>query len=103
LDARPRSSGALGVQLAAARKLDGVVGVVVGEIASSEFPDVGSGFPCTKSLEEVLENRLGGLGVPVLYGLPLGHSKHLATLALGVTCTLDADARTLTVDESAVR
>jgi len=39
----------------------------------------------------------------VLYGLPLGHSKHIATLPLGVTCTLDADARVLTVDEPAVR
>jgi muramoyltetrapeptide carboxypeptidase len=91
------------VQLGAAGKLDGVAGVVVGEIASSEFPDVRTGFPRMKSLEEVLETRLGGLGVPVLYGLPLGHGKHLATLPLGVTCTLDADARTLTVDEPAVR
>jgi len=91
------------VQLAAAGKLEGVVGVVVGEIAKSEFPDIRSGFPRVKSLEEVLENRLGTLGVPVLYGLPLGHGKHIATIPLGVTCTLDADARTLTVDEPAVR
>ena len=91
------------VQLAAAGKLDGVAGVVVGEIANSEFPEARSGFPRLKSLEEVLENRLGGLGVPVLYGLPLGHGTHVATLPLGVTCTLDADVRTLTVDEPAVR
>src|SRR5262249_4836173 len=81
------------VQLRAAGKLDGVVAVLVGEIAKSEFPDIRSGFPRMKSLEEVLENRLGDLGVPVLYGLPLGHGKHLATIPLGVTCTLDADAR----------
>jgi muramoyltetrapeptide carboxypeptidase len=91
------------VQLRAARKLEGVAGVVVGEIAKSDFPEIRSGFPRVKSIEEVLENRLGSLGVPVLYGLPLGHGKHLATLPLGVTCTLDADARTLTVDEPAVR
>jgi muramoyltetrapeptide carboxypeptidase len=91
------------VQLRSAGKLDGVLGVAVGEIAKSEFPDVRSGFPRTKSLEEVLENRLAPLGVPVLYGLPLGHGNHLATLPLGVTCTLDADARTLAVDEPAVR
>jgi muramoyltetrapeptide carboxypeptidase len=90
-------------QLAAAGKLDGVVGIVAGEFASSDFPELRSGFPRVKSIEEVLENRLGPLGVPVLYGLPLGHGKHLATLPLGVTCTLDADARTLTVDEPAVR
>jgi len=51
----------------------------------------------------VLEHRLGPLGVPVLYGHPLGHGRHLATLPLGVRYTLDADARTLTVDEPAVR
>ena len=32
-----------------------------------------------------------------------GHTKHLAALPLGVTCTLDADAKTLTVDEPALR
>jgi len=90
-------------QLAAAGKLDGVVGVVAGEFASSDFPELRSDFPRVKSIEEVLENRFGQLGVPVLYGLPLGHGKHLATLPLGVACTLDADARTLTVDEPPVR
>ena len=34
----------------------------------------------------------GTVGVPAIYGLPLG-----------VTCTLDADAKTLTVDEPALR
>jgi muramoyltetrapeptide carboxypeptidase len=91
------------VQLLAAGKLDGVAGVVVGELADCDFPDARSGFPRVKSIEEVLEVRLGGLGVPVLHGLPLGHGKHLATLPLGVTCTLDADERTLTVDEPAAR
>ena len=91
------------VQLAAAGKLDRVVGVLVGEIAKSEYPDLRSGFPRIKSIEDVLEARLGGLGVPVLYGLPLGHGKHLATMPLGVMCTLDAGARTVTVDERAVR
>jgi muramoyltetrapeptide carboxypeptidase len=91
------------VQLKAAGKLDGVAGVVVGELAGSEFPELRTGFPRVKSIEDVLEHRLGALGIPVLHGLPLGHGRHLATLPLGVTCTLDADARTLTVDEPAVR
>ena len=39
----------------------------------------------------------------MLYGLPIGHARHLATLPLGVTATLDADARTLTVDRPALR
>jgi len=38
----------------------------------------------------------------VLYKLPLGHGKHLATIPLGVTATLDAGARTLTIEEPGV-
>jgi muramoyltetrapeptide carboxypeptidase LdcA involved in peptidoglycan recycling len=37
-----------------------------------------------------------------LYKLPLGHGKHLAALPLGVTATLDADQRTLTIDQQAL-
>ncbi len=40
--------------------------------------------------------------MPILYGLPLGHGATLATLPLGVEATLDADARTLTIDQPAV-
>jgi muramoyltetrapeptide carboxypeptidase len=82
-------------------KLDGVRGIVVGELAGCEWYDWTSA-PRSKTLEEVLEARLGSLGVPVLYGLPLGHGEAIATLPLGVDATLDADARSLTVDEPAL-
>ena len=59
--------------------------------------------PRSKTLEDVLDDRLGGLGIPVLYGLPLGHGASLATLPLGVEATVDADALTLTIDEPALR
>ena len=89
----------------AAGKLDGVVGVVVGDMEKCDWGDLRpvSDWARSRSIEDVLEERLEPLGVPVLYGLPLGHGKHLAALPLGVTCTLDADARTLTVDEPALR
>jgi muramoyltetrapeptide carboxypeptidase len=93
------------VQLAHAGKLEQVVGVVVGQMEKCDWGDLRpvSDWARSRSLEDVLEERLGSLGVPVLYGLPLGHTKHLAALPLGVTCTLDADARTLTVEEPALR
>jgi muramoyltetrapeptide carboxypeptidase len=93
------------LQLAQAGKLDGVAGVVVGQMEKCDWGDLRqvSDWARSRSLEDVLEERLEALGVPVLYGLPLGHGKHLAALPLGVTCTLDADARTLTVDEPALR
>jgi len=83
-------------------KLRGVRGVVVGELAGCEWHEHTSS-PRSKTLEEVLADRLGALGVPVLYGLPLGHGASLATLPLGAEATLDADAGTLTVDSPALR
>ena len=50
----------------------------------------------------MLETYIEPLGVPALYGLPLGHGHHLATTPLGVRATLDADARTLSLDEAAL-
>lgn len=82
-------------------KLEGVRGVVVGELAGCEWHEWTSA-PRSKTLEEVLAGRLGGLGVPVLFGLPLGHGASLATLPLGVEATVDADALRLTIDEPAL-
>ena len=92
-------------QLAHAGKLEGVRGVVVGDMEKCDWSDqpADGGWPKDRAIEDVLEAHLEPLGVPVLYGLPLGHGKHLATLPLGVTATIDADARTLTVDEPALR
>lgn len=82
-------------------KLAGVRGIVVGELAGCEWHEHTS-MPRSKTLEEVLADRLGELGVPVLYGLPLGHGESLATLPLGVEATVDADTLTLTIDSPAL-
>ena len=89
-------------QLTQAGKLDEVVGVVVGEMEGCDWGDLrpASDWARSRSLEDVLEEHLEPLGVPVLYRLPLGHGKHLAALPLGVRYTLDADRRTLTLEES---
>jgi muramoyltetrapeptide carboxypeptidase len=92
-------------QLGHAGKLERVVGVVVGDMEKCDYGDARdvSDWRASRSLEDVLDHHLQPLGVPVLYKLPLGHGKHLASIPLGVRCTLDADARTLTVDESPFR
>ena len=92
-------------QLGHAGKLDAVVGVVVGDMAGCDWGDLpeASDWARSRSLEDVLEHHLEPLGVPVIYKLPLGHGKHLASLPLGVRCTLDADLRSLTVDEPVFR
>jgi muramoyltetrapeptide carboxypeptidase len=86
-------------QLTMAGKLENVAGVVVGELKDCDWSEARPEAPRTRSIEDVLERHLAPLGVPVLYKLPLGHGKHLATIPLGVVATLDADGRELTIDE----
>lgn len=89
-------------QLTMAGKLRNVAGVVVGEMKDCDWREARPDSPRTRSLEDVLELCLGPLGVPVLYKLPLGHGKHLATIPLGVNATLDAEERTLTIGQPGV-
>jgi muramoyltetrapeptide carboxypeptidase len=88
-------------QLRQAGKLDNVAGVVVGEMKDCDWGDLrqASDWARSRSLEDVLEEHLEPLGVPVLYKLPLGHGKHLASIPLGVRYTLDADRKALTLEE----
>jgi muramoyltetrapeptide carboxypeptidase len=92
-------------QLRHSGKLDLVAGVVVGEMKDCDWGDQreASDWARSRSLEDVLEEHLEPLGVPVLYKLPLGHGKHLASIPLGVRYTLDADRKTLTVEEQPFR
>lgn len=88
-------------QLRLAGRLDGIAGVVVGELKGCGRADPET--PRDRSPEDVLERHIGSLGVPVIYPLPLGHGKHLWSVPLGVRATIDADAGTLTIDEPGVR
>ena len=88
-------------QMRLAGMFDYVAGFVVSDLHGCGQPD--PEVVADRSLEDVLEQHLGSLGVPVIYGLPLGHGPHLASIPLGVMATLDADARTLTIDEPGVR
>jgi muramoyltetrapeptide carboxypeptidase len=54
------------------------------------------------SLPDALRDRLGGLGIPVVYGIPFGHVTHQATFPYGIEAKLDADNMSLTILETAV-
>ncbi len=88
-------------QMRLAGVLDELAGVVVSDLQACGKPD--PEVVADRSLEDVLEFHLADLGVPVIYGLPLGHGPHLASLPFGVLATLDAEARSLTIDEPGVR
>ena len=88
-------------QMRLAGMFENVAGFVVSDLHGCGQPD--PEVVADRSLEDVLEQHLGSLGVPVIYGLPLGHGPHLASIPFGVMATLDADLRTLTIDEPGVR
>jgi muramoyltetrapeptide carboxypeptidase len=69
-------------QLRRAGYLDGVAGVVCGT-----FTDCGS----PEQVEDLLRDRLGDLGVPVLAGADIGHGGPMQTFPIGVRARLDAD------------
>jgi muramoyltetrapeptide carboxypeptidase len=73
---------------------DGVRGIALGSwTRCGELSDV----------RAMLLDRLGGLGVPVLWELGFGHCEAQLSVPLGVPATLDADAGTLTIRSSALR
>jgi muramoyltetrapeptide carboxypeptidase len=88
--------------LLAAGVLDGVRGIAVGECVGCEHEEGRSHYDNCQSMREVLIERLGPLGVPIVYGTPFGHGDEKATIPLGVSALLDGDSGELVVTESAV-
>jgi len=85
-----------------AGKLQAAAGIVWGECEGCRAKEFRPSFPEGNfTLGEVVDNILGGLKVPVLSGLTIGHTNDQLTLPYGVMATLDADAGTVTVEESA--
>ncbi|SBT48819.1 S66 peptidase family protein [Micromonospora narathiwatensis] len=77
-------------QLRRCGALAGVAGVAVGQFT-------GCADDWDTTVADVLTERLGDLGVPVLGGLPIGHGVGQLTVPVGTPAVLDADAGTLTV------
>jgi muramoyltetrapeptide carboxypeptidase len=73
-------------QLRRSGYLDGVAGIVAGTF-------VGCGEPA--AVEEILAERLGGLGVPMIAWANVGHGGYFQAFPVGVAAELDADAAAL--------
>jgi muramoyltetrapeptide carboxypeptidase len=67
--------------------LSKVRGIALGSFSRCEAPPNVPSF----SVEEVLGDRLGDLGIPVVSDLPFGHDGPNAALPVGVKVTLDAE------------
>ncbi len=82
-------------QLALAGKLQSAAGILVGSFSydDGDVPEPAS------AVEALLDEYLGGLGIPVLAGFPAGHTQHNLTLPMGVQIKLDADTGRVTLLE----
>lgn len=70
--------------------LDGVAGIVCGS-----WHNCGP----TEVIEAILLERLGDLGVPMLFGADIGHGLLNQAFPIGIAAELDADARVLRLAE----
>jgi len=82
-----------------AGKFEGVRGIVLGDFPESE--PAAAGAP---TVREVCERILRPLGVPIVFGAPVGHTlRPMLTIPLGIKARLDADGEgSLEFLESAV-
>lgn len=71
--------------------LQGLAGIAIGQFSEP------SGTAGAITPADVLRERLGGLGIPVLGGLPIGHGQNNTAVPLGCEATLDAECGTLLV------
>jgi len=74
------------------------VGVAIGAFTETAEQD-NAGQP---AVEEVVRERLGGLGIPVAMGFPFGHVDDNWTLPMGIRARLEAGAGRLELLEPAV-
>lgn len=85
-------------QLLQATDLRQAAGIALGVFA--ECTPKNAEFSLT--LSDTLLDRLGSLGIPVVYGLPFGHVPHQATFPYQMDAALNADAQTLDLLETGV-
>lgn len=72
-------------------------------VALGVFDDTSANAPADATpLLDILRDRLGDLGIPLVYGLSFGHIKDNLTLPYGIEAELDATAATLKYLEPAV-
>ncbi len=98
----PYSIDRMLTQLLQAGKLQQTKGIIVDRCAKCQPAEYKPAFYNTFSVEEIIQDRLGELGVPVLYGLSLGHVADKPVLPLGIMARVDFSRCKIAIVESAV-
>lgn len=83
--------------------LQGVRGIAIGHFTGCDTPPEDAGYEYSLSLDEVFQDRLGSLGVPVIRGFAFGHESENATLPIGILAELDADSGELSTLASSLQ
>jgi len=89
-------------QLDQAGKLRNAAAILVDRCSRCKPAEYKPAFENTLSIEEVILDRLGGLGVPVLYGLTFGHVADKPVLPLGIPAVVDLQRKKIIIDQPAV-
>lgn len=89
-------------QLMNAGVLESVAGIVLGDFRYSDAQRKNDKQQGLQTLEQVFEERLSGLGVPVLMNVPFGHIKPKITIPFGSLVILDCEQRNILLQERSV-
>jgi muramoyltetrapeptide carboxypeptidase len=102
LDEEPYRYDRMLTQLLNAGLLQQVAGIAIGINRNCKDPKAKRSTEYRQTLEQVFRDRLLPLNVPIVVGLPFGHTRHNATLPVGARATLDAEKGDLLLTEAAV-
>ena len=89
-------------QMIQAGKFEDVAGIALGVFKLCEPDKTKPSFNGSFTLMEVLKDRLGNLGIPVIYGLSFGHVVDKFTIPFGVRAELNTKSQKLRLLEPAV-
>ena len=89
-------------QLLNAGVLKQLAGVAVGVNRDCHDPKASTTSEFRQTAADVVKERLGLLGIPVVMGLPFGHVALNATFPVGAKAELDGDTGDLIITEAAV-
>ena len=85
-------------QLSLAGVLEKLSGFVFGHCTEC---NPGEGYGAL-TVEQVMREHIGPLGIPCYYGAMIGHIKQQFTVPIGIECEIDADAGTIPMLDAAV-
>ena len=89
-------------QMIQAGKFKNAAGIALGVFKMCESDKINPSFKNSFNLLEVLKDRLGNLGIPVVYGLSFGHVVDKFTLPFGAEAELNTETNQIKLLEAGV-